>query len=153
MEKGTQHVPMNANEYSDYLEHDTARLPNMEELQSREPIMDYYDQINPIDPRTSSDNWATKQPRKGFDMSDLNTYQVRDSDRLQAALFDRFILKDYAHQFPDRLKRDETLGKLINKKVGSPIHSFADIKRYGRHTLNGNTYTSVGAMEQNKIPY
>jgi len=69
-------------------------LPNKNALNTRAPSSVYYAQINPIDPVTPSQNWATNPNRRGFNMDDLSTYIIREPDKLQAALFDRFILKD-----------------------------------------------------------
>lgn len=151
MEVKPQEVPVDATEYSKYLETQSSRIPNTDELKSRNPVMDYYAQINPIDPVTPSENWATARPRKGFDMSHMNTYQVRDGDILQAALFDRFVLKDDTSLFPDRLDTDMSLGKMIVNRLGQPVRSFKDIKKYGRGTLQGRSYSSIKKVEEDKI--
>ena len=45
-------------------------------------------------------NWATEPPKAGFDENAIRSYTVRKSDRLQAALFDRFVFgKGSCHEF------------------------------------------------------
>lgn len=143
-------VPETADEYARYIENGSSRIRGMNELQSRNPVENYYEQITPIDPVTPSTNWATEPPRKGFDMSDMNTYQIRDTDRLQAALFDRFILRDKAQLFTEK---DKSLGRLIDARLGPPINSFQDIKRYARGGVRGPAHTSVRQMEEDRVNY
>ena len=134
----SNHVaPSNAPEYARWQETETTHIPATEDLKSRTFVQNYYDQINPIDPVTPSENWATKPSRRGFNMSDLDTYIIRDADRLQSSLFDRFILKRHAGGFPARLEQNETLGKLIEDKVGPPDPTFMDIKLKARGYFNG----------------
>lgn len=45
-------------------------------------------------------NWATEPPSKGIEEEGIRSYTVRKSDRLQAALFDRFVFgKGSCHEF------------------------------------------------------
>lgn len=130
MEDPYHKVPTNADEYADSLPKSSTHLPNVDVANTRSAVAHYYSQINPIDPVTPSNNWATEKPRKGFNMDHLNTYIIRPSDRLQAAMFDRFILKEDAGLFPGREENDMTLGRLISKKIGKPIEGKFSRKRY-----------------------
>jgi hypothetical protein len=125
-------------------------IPNKDQLESRNPVENYFDQTNPIDPVSSSHNWATEEPRRGFNMDDLNTYIIRDTDRLQAGIFDRFVLKEDTAQFPARIDQDITLGKMIHDRLGPPRKSFADIKKYARSTLSGKSYSNVKRMHEDQ---
>jgi hypothetical protein len=153
MEEGNQSeklVPETASEYSEYIRHGSSRIRGTDELKSRDPVSNYTQQITPIDPVAPSDNWATEAPRKGFDMSDLSTYQIRDSDRLSAEQFDRFILRDKASLFGGP---DKNLGRLINARIGPPISSFSEIKKYARGGVRGPAHTSVRKMEEDRVNY
>ena len=143
-------IPETGDEYSRYIEHGSSRIRGTDELKSRDPVQNKYEQITPIDPNSSSNNWATEAPRKGFDMSDLSTYQIRDSDRLQSELFDRFVLKDKANLYGGA---DQSLGKLITARLGPPVTSFEDIRAYARGAIRGSSHVSVRSMEEDRINY
>jgi hypothetical protein len=127
-------------------------IPNKDALSSYSPNNSIYEQINPIRPVRSSTNWATEEPSRGFNMDDISTYVVRPADRLQAALFDRFILEDYAAVFKRRKTQDPNLGELITSKLGPPStekkEHMTDKRTKARTMLDGHNYSSNKAMNK-----
>jgi len=153
MVKRQPKIPTNANEYADQMDSKSSHLPVTDIYNSRSGVSNYYSQINPIDPATPSDNWATKKPRLGFNMDHLNTYIIRPADQLQAALFDRYILKDDSDLYPGREEAQMTMGSLIAKKVGKAPNRIYSPKGY--HVKGGAKTTPVvyTDMDRNKAAF
>lgn len=112
------------------------RLPT-NQLQSRQIYQQHIQQITPVDPSSSSTNWATHEAHRtrGFNQDDLKTYTIRNTDKLQASMFDRFVLKEDVNLFPKR----KSLGKLIANRYGRPKDTAFHLKQGFRHIIDGQT--------------
>jgi len=83
-------------------------------------------------------------------MDDISTFITRPTDKLESALFDRFILENYKTLF-ERRKQPSNLGELIATKLGAPDtdkEPMATKKSMARSLLDGHNYGSNKKMNE-----
>ena len=151
MKRDDEYVPTNSEDYAKNVGYKGVTEPMIDdknEMSSHDPIENKFMQINPIDPVTPSRNWATAPPRRGFNMDDLNTYIVREEDKKQAGLFDRWILFDFDSLYPDREYKKDTLGAMMEERVGAPFKgNFSRIKMAARDKIRTGERTIMSTAE------
>jgi hypothetical protein len=146
--KRTLRVPTNDVELAEY-EAERHRLHpsvNRTNIQAIAPRTEIVDQVSPFGLNRRSSKWSTALPR-GFNQDDLKTYIVRESDKLTAALFDRYILQNG----PCNDEANETLGKRILERLGNELPERKSIKQRFRDTINGSTSAQVDGNEKKRL--
>lgn len=101
-------------------------------------------------PRTASRNasWSTEWPSKGFDETQIRSYTVRRSDRLQASLFDRFVFgKGNCHEFGAESSSKGVAQRIIHST--KPFDSNSLKQRYQSY-VDGGASVDPMKMETNR---
>jgi hypothetical protein len=98
--------------------------------------------------RTPNENWAMEWPNKGFDEDQIRSYTVRRSDRLQAALFDRFVFgKGNCHEFGAANSSKGVAQRIVHNT--KPFDSNSIKQRY-RSFVDGGTSANPMKQEENR---
>lgn len=130
-------------------------IPGKDQFNSIDPLERIYRQTNPIAPVRSSENWATEQPSRGFDNSDLNTYIVRPADYEQVKLFDRYILGESSSLFNREFDSNANLGTMMLERLQKQTlrreaeernSSFGQKRVAYRSTVKGANYGNITQM-------
>ena len=146
--KKTLQVPNNDIELAEY-EAERHRLhPSVlkTNIQAIAPRTEIVDQISPFGLNRKSTKWSTALPR-GFNQDDLRTYTIRESDKLTAALFDRYVLQNG----PCDDGGNATLGERIINRLGGDLPQRRSIKQRYRDMVDGSTSAQVDGNERKRV--
>jgi len=130
-------------------------IPQKDQLNSIDPLERIYRQTNPIAPVRSSKNWATEEPSRGFDNSDLNTYIVRPADYEQVKLFDRYILGQTSELFNRDFDESANLGTMmlqrlqkqkVRREVEERTTNFGQKRVAYQNSIRGANYGNISQM-------
>lgn len=151
MRRSTLRVPNNSIELAEYEAerhklHPSVYKTNYQPIQPRTQVVD---QVSPFGINRVSSKWSTDLPR-GFNQDDLRTYTIRQSDRLTAALFDRYILGNGPCVKPEN-KDTTTLGERIIEKLGGDLPERKSIKQRFRGIVDGSSSASVDGNDKKRL--
>ena len=143
----TLHVPNNDVELAEYEAerhrlHPSVHLTNMQAIVPRTEIVD---QVSPFGLNRRSTKWSTALPR-GFNQDDLKTYIIRESDKLTAAMFDRYVLQNGVCDSDG----NATMGQRIINRLGGELPQRRSIKQRFRNTIDGSTSAQVDGNERKR---